>query len=314
MPSQNPKASVILPIYNGEKYLVDCINSILHQTFEDFEILMLNDGSKDKTLEICEQFASIDARCKIHSRENKGLVHTLNEGIEKSKGTIIFRMDADDICKPERFSRQIKYLAEHPECVAVGTAVTLIDPEGWEIMDFPVILEHAAIDQCHLQGKGGAIAHPSAAIKKEALTQIGGYDDAYKHAEDVDLFLKLAEIGVLANIKEPLLFYRQHLESIGYARRNEQILSAQKSISAACARRGIKNPTSTLTSPAEKSTIFDIYSKWAWWSLSGKNIKTAKKYASYAFRQRPLDLSTWKLWYCIIRESLHTPAAAQADA
>ncbi|MDP3332522.1 MAG: glycosyltransferase family A protein, partial [Methylococcaceae bacterium] len=118
-----PAASVIFPVYNAGEYLDAAIESILSQTFKDFELLLLNDGSTDGSLSRLEYYASQDSRCKVFTSANRGLVGTLNEGIRLAAGDILFRMDQDDISLPDRFEKQMRYLAEHPECVLVGSRV-----------------------------------------------------------------------------------------------------------------------------------------------------------------------------------------------
>ena len=297
-----PKASVVLPIFNGEKYLHEAIDSVLKQSFDDFELLLIDDGSADNTLEIINHYKSSDSRCRVFTRGNKGLVCSLNEGIEQARGEIILRMDADDICLPDRFEKQIDYLDEHPECVALGAASILVDPDGLELCALSVFSEHDQIDSAHFNGLGGALAHPTAAIRRRALLAVGGYDEKYKHAEDVDLFLRLAEYGKIANISEPLLLYRQHFQSVGHKYRAIQVDSLNMAINAAAKRRGLKIPEKRIsTSIGHDLDKNETYSKWAWWAIGSKNLKTALKYALKLSISKPFELNTLKLWYCIIR-------------
>jgi glycosyltransferase involved in cell wall biosynthesis len=206
-----PTMSVILPVHNAGKFLDAAIESVLRQSHADFELLLLNDGSSDSSLKRLEYYAARDARCKVHSWPNRGVPQTLNEGIRLARADILVRMDADDICHPLRFEKQLKYLNAHPECAAVGTQVMLIDPEGWPIRPFVEATRHSSIDAEHLAGRGGAIAHPSVAMRKSAVASIGGYRTEFTRAQDIDLFLRLAEVGQLANLPEVLLDYRQRL-------------------------------------------------------------------------------------------------------
>ena len=144
--SGEPQASVILPVYNGARYIEAAITSVLEQTFTNFELLLLDDGSRDDSLAILRAYAQRDPRCIVHTRENRGLVQTLNEGIALSRADILIRMDADDRSHPGRFEMQIAFLLEHPECVAVGSEVMLIDPEGQQLICFEMPRSHADID------------------------------------------------------------------------------------------------------------------------------------------------------------------------
>lgn len=299
-----PGASVILPVYNAGKYLEQSIDSILSQTYKNFELLLLDDGSTDGSKEVLEHYAVQDARCKVFSWPNQGLVKTLNEGIRLAKADIIFRMDADDVCLDLRFEKQIDYLSQRPECVAVGSKVLLIDEENLPLTEFSLSLEHDDIDARHLAGYGGMIVHPAAAIRKKALIKIGGYHEKYQHAEDLDLFLRLAEVGKLANLPDVLLKYRQHVSSIGYAKKSEQLKSNKQAVEDAKIRRGISNAIVSSTDMDEsssESTIADVHRKWAWWALSAGNLKTARKYMIKSIKNNPFNFENLHLLICVLR-------------
>ncbi|HAS7841575.1 TPA: glycosyltransferase family 2 protein, partial [Vibrio cholerae] len=119
----SPKISVVMSVYNGEKYLGEAIDSILKQTFSDFEFIIINDGSTDKTLEIIKSYMKKDDRIVLVSRENKGLIVSLNEGLDLAKGQYIARMDADDISIKSRFEKQIEFLDSNPDIGVCGTWV-----------------------------------------------------------------------------------------------------------------------------------------------------------------------------------------------
>src|SRR3954452_3787995 len=126
----SPKVSVAMPVYNSERYLAKAVESILAQTFTDFEFLIVDDGSTDASRAILENYAARDQRIKLVSRPNTGYLIALNEMLERSLGYYVARMDADDVALPQRFERQVKYLDDHPECVLLGSRVTIIDPDG----------------------------------------------------------------------------------------------------------------------------------------------------------------------------------------
>jgi len=296
------KASVILPVYNAEQYLEIAINSVLEQSFGEFELLILNDGSTDGSEAIIDYFVNKDPRCKKLSWPNQGLIATLNAGLREAKGEVVFRMDADDICKPNRFEKQWNYLQENPDCVAIGSQVLLIDSDGLAIKEFPCIINHEGIDAENLKGIGSVITHPTVVMRKSSVELVGGYCDKYEHAEDLDLFLKLAEVGRLANIPEVLLEYRQHATSIGYSKRAEQLSSAKLAAFDAKKRRGVvNNDLSVNASEISTPALSQVYTKWAWWALSGGNVATARKYAFKAILSAPLKWHSWKLLACSIR-------------
>lgn len=295
------KATVLLPIYNAEKYLKAAIESVLCQSFENFELLLLNDGSNDSSESIIDRFVVLDERCKKLSWPNKGLIETLNIGIKEAKGEIIFRMDADDICQPNRFENQLHYLENHPECVVLGSKVLLIDEDDLPIMPVNVPLDHDEIDASNFIGHGSSIVHPTVAIRKDALKQIGGYREQYIHAEDIDLFLRLAECGRVHNLPDILLHYRQHAKSIGYAKRKEQVASIQRAINDAQKRRGITVDANLSKKEIKSPPIGETYRKWAWWALQGQNLKTARKYSLKAIKSEPFRLDNLRLLFCVIR-------------
>jgi glycosyltransferase involved in cell wall biosynthesis len=298
-----PAASVILPVFNAVRFIDLAISSVLQQDFDDFELLLLDDGSNDGSAERLHHFASKDSRCKVHSWPNRGLIATLNAGVAIAKAPLLIRMDADDICRPNRFSKQIAYLEANPDCVAIGARVMLIDADNWQISEFGAeVLNHEEIDDAHMAGKGGSIAHPTAIIRKMALVQIGGYSANFIHAEDIDLFLRLAEVGRLHNLPDVLLDYRQHIDSIGYRHAKKQWGSARLAVLAACKRRGLPPPTTFGDAPQfHQPTRADVHRKWAWWALRAGNRNTAIKHALRAIILDPINKESLKLSACVIR-------------
>jgi len=302
---QIPKISVLMPVYNAEKYLAEAVESVLNQTFQDFEFIIIDDGSNDYSLEIIRKYALIDSRIKFFSHENKGLVDTLNEGIDVSKGKYIARMDADDVCLPFRFEKQHEYLESNNDAVVVGSRIMLIDEDGDYLCAMVNIFSHEDIDFSHINNltAGAGVVHPTAIIRRDALVQVGGYNQRYKDAEDIDVWLKLAEIGKIHNLNEILLNYRQHFNSIGYTSRKSQLQSIEYAVVDACIRRQIESPEyqPVLTKDYIKSTKNNVYVKWGWWALNGKNVNSARKYAKKSILSNPFNIHAWKLLVCSIR-------------
>jgi glycosyltransferase involved in cell wall biosynthesis len=278
------------------------MESVLAQSFQNFELLVLDDGSVDLTREILGQFATQDDRVRILSRENRGLVATLNELISMSRGQYLARMDADDVCRPERFALQVEYLKNHPACVAVGSQILLIDPEGMPICNFAMDPAHESIDSAHLSGIGGSLlCHPSVLMRRDAVVRAGSYRNGCEYAEDIDLFLRLAELGELTNLPEVLLHYRQHVSSIGYARYQQQSSAIKKAARNARIRRGIANALDERVSATKPQTVADAHRKWAWWALMAGNVATARKHARKALIAEPFSPKSLKLAACAIR-------------
>lgn len=289
---KRPAISVLMPVYNAARYVGKAITSILNQDFADFELVIVDDGSKDNSLVVINEFASKDARIKVVSRENKGISITRNELIALASADIIAWMDADDIALPPRLSAQYDFLAKNPDYVALGTKTQLIDKDDDPICAWPGPSEHETIDHWHISGRGGAIVFPSAIMRRIAVQEVGGFNPDLVGAEDLDLFLRLAEVGKLANI-EPICFcYRQHIDSICHEQSGQITSDTQKVIDAATQRRGL-SPVVVKASEKNLDNL-SIYNKWIWWSLREGNKHTARKYALKVILMAPSRLAHWK--------------------
>ena len=298
---QSPTVTVAIPVYNAELYLREAMESVLSQSYEDFEVIAINDGSTDGSLSILREYEASDSRVRIISRDNKGLISTLNEIIDNARGGLIARMDADDICMPDRFERQVKFLKENPQVVCVGSKILLIDDCGRPICPFQEQKDHFAADAANMAGYT-SICHPTAMMRREAVIKVGGYRKKYMHAEDIDLWLRLAEIGEIYSMGEILLKYRQHLESIGYKKTEVQLNSIRKAVEDAMVRRDIKISNLHLSSePPFSVKVFEHHCKWVWWALASGNVKTARVHALKALKLSPFNIDTWKAVYCALR-------------
>jgi len=213
-----PMISVVMAVYNGQRYLKQAVQSVLTQTCTDFEFIIINDGSTDDSGQILQKLAEQDERIHLISQENHGLTPSLNKGIALARGKYIARMDADDICLPQRFAKQSEFLEANPGYVAVGAEVLMIDPEGWAIGLRGHGRTHEEIDARLLLGDGGAMTHPVVMLKAETLRVIGGYREEFVTTQDLDLFLRLSEVGKLYNLPDVLLRWRQHPQSINHTR------------------------------------------------------------------------------------------------
>lgn len=204
-----PQISVILPVYNTEQYIKEAVESILNQTFTDFELLVLNDASTDKTLEILEQFN--DPRLKIITNEqNLKVVKTLNKGLAIAQGKYIARMDADDIAHPQRFEKQVHFFNKHPNIDFVGTWVQTFGSES-NLMRAATEHEHIKVRLFFLN----PIFHPAVMFKRESFEKYGfKYDEKYTNAEDYGMWVKAIDHIKFANIPEVLLKYRVHASNV----------------------------------------------------------------------------------------------------
>ncbi len=213
---KTPIISVVMPVYNGEKYLKEAIDSILNQTFTDFEFIILNDGSTDGTEEIILSYD--DPRIVyVKNEENLQIVKTLNKGITLAKGKYIARMDADDISLPTRFEKQVEYMERHPE---VGVCGTWIEKFGHKTAIDRYSSDHQRIKVELLFNS--AIAHPSAIMKKALFDELE-YEQKYEKAEDYALWIRASNKYRLSNINSVLLKYRIHTSQ---TQKNVQIKKA----------------------------------------------------------------------------------------
>lgn len=201
-----PEISVVMPVYNGEKYLKEAIESILNQSFKNFEFIIINDGSTDKTAEIIQSYRD-ERIVYINNEKNLGLSKSFNIGIKVAQGSYIARMDADDLSLPERFEKQLNFLALHPEISIVGSAIERINEKGEKLGVSRKALEPQALKWQSLFST--PLFHPTvvgrAQIFKENL-----FDESLTNSEDYELWSRLMfEKGCkLSNLPEPLLLYR----------------------------------------------------------------------------------------------------------
>jgi glycosyltransferase involved in cell wall biosynthesis len=243
-----PALSVAMSVYNGQSHLGLAIESILDQTFTDFEFLILNDGSTDGSREIIDGYATRDKRIRAIHRENKGLVISLNQLVNEARAPLIARMDADDICLPERFEKQIAFMAANPDHGVLGTWTADIDEHGDPYKvdgeDHPTSYE----DFVSRIGKGSLICHPSVVMRRDIVLSVGGYHAAFQHCEDFDLWLRLANVTKLCSLPERLVRYRHWANQVSNRHAYVQQVGAIVSLLAYKERvAGRVDPTETLS-------------------------------------------------------------------
>jgi len=204
-----PEISVIMPVYNAEQFILEAVNSILSQSFTNFEFIIIDDGSTDRSAELIESF--VDDRIRLFKSAKKGIVHQLNIGIKKSEASFIARMDADDISENRRLEKQYNFLLENSDIDIVGTNFTFINgkgkivgnkkyPENYDDIKFMMPVE-------------SSVCHPSVLFRKNIFAKTGMYLPEFETAEDHELFLRLINSGkVFYNIQEQLYRYRMHAQ------------------------------------------------------------------------------------------------------
>lgn len=296
-----PTISVLMPVYNSERYLKQAIESILSQTFTDFEFLIIDDGSRDGSAALLQTYAAQDPRIKLTIRHNCGIAKTLNEMLFQAKGELIARMDADDIALPDRFQQQVEFLHQHPEIVCVGSAQEWIDSEGNFLREWSPPADDDTIQSLILTGKS-QICHPSAMMRRQAVLQVNGYNESMITASDLDLWLKLGEIGQLANLPDRLLKYRFHDSAISEKRLKEQHHNARSACQRAWERRNIQGHYEATSSWRHETII------WCGWRMfnQGKR-RSAITYGLRAIKAIPSNWEGWKLLACALVKRLPEP-------
>jgi len=209
---KKPLISVIMSVFNGEKYLRDSINSILNQTYRDLEFIIINDGSTDGSIEVIQEIEERDNRIVLIDRENKGLIASLNECIHLAKGEYLVRMDADDISMPNRIEEQLQFMVENPDVSVLGSYVEIF---GYEVKSsiWKLPIKDQALKARLLFTV--AFCHPSVMYKKEIFNEAGFYyNKDYLNAEDYELWTRLAEKYKFSVVPKVLLKYRYVISSI----------------------------------------------------------------------------------------------------
>ena len=212
--------SVIMPAYNASAFLDQAIESVLSQTWRDFELIVVDDGSTDDTLEIARRYATQDSRVKVYTQANAGTAPTINRGIELAEGEWIFLMHADDRMHSNRLERQLAFIAAHPELSVASALVRHIDSRNRVIgRDNSTLTTFEAVDRLVNANELIGFNHPAAALRKSAIVAVGGYRQAFWPAEDIDLWNRLVEKGYKVLVQpEFLLDYRMHGSSASISR------------------------------------------------------------------------------------------------
>lgn len=218
-----PKITVLMPVYNCELYIKEAVESVLNQSYSDFELLIIDDASTDKTVSIIKTYA--DSRIQLIEKPlNTGYTNSLNLGLELAQGIYIARMDGDDISMPERFEKQAAFLDVNREVVLCGTLFNVIGSDL--VVKLP---EHHDEIKLGLLW-GNCMAHPSVMMRKQILDEFSiVYDLSKEPAEDFDLWVRLLSLGKLYNLQEVLLNYRIHSTQVSQQRAITQIQSALES-------------------------------------------------------------------------------------
>lgn len=291
MPDEtDPSVSVLIPVYNCAPFLDEALRSVRQQTFTDFECVVVNDGSKDDSLAILQKHAAEDGRMVIVDQPNGGIVSALNNGLARCRGEFIVRMDGDDVCDPDRFERQVRFLQQHPEVGVVGGWAAVIDQEGNQVSthvhnpksmsDEPAVIRLPETDaeiRTGLRESEYTMLHPTITLRASVIKQLGGYDPTFRVAEDLDLLLRASEITQLANLQQVVLQYRRGAVSQTKNWGSEISNWNAKALRAAQSR-GV---------PIERVTYARLHEQMSWKKAGGGVFPEAFRYALRSIKAAP---------------------------
>jgi len=310
-----PRVSVVIPVYNAAEYVTAALRSVSNQTCRDFEIICVEDGSADASLERLNDYAKREPRLKVISRPNTGICGAHNDGIDQATGELIARMDADDLSTPDRFAKQIAYLDAHPDCVALGAQVIEIDPHGLPITRGYQPCDHASIERLLLQGVGEVVRHPVVMMRADAVRAAGCYREQYKLVEDIDLFLRMALRGKLANLPDVLLRYRMHGKSTTLTKSLTQARLMIELMTESHRDRGHEPPQELIDhfagfQPPEKQPNFkpwQLHDYWSWRGLRQGYRWYPLLQALSAIRAAPRQRKPYQTCMSVLRRWVYWP-------
>ncbi len=214
-----PEISVVMPCYNGEKWLKESIESVLQQTFVNFELLIIDDGSADTSKEIIEEYKRRDLRIISVYKSHTGATDSQNVGIQTARGEWIARIDQDDVCEPKRLAKQLSFVKANPTIDLLGSGFIEIDKDGRFIKQHFYPQQHESLT-ANLSSLKKFFPHSSAFYRSKAARAAGGYNVRFTRADDWDLWLRLSEKGKIASLPEPLVKIRKHAEQMSLAEGN----------------------------------------------------------------------------------------------
>ena len=230
-----PAVTVLMPVRNGERWLEQSLRSIAEQTIRDFEFLIVDNGSTDRTPAILDRACASDRRFIALREPRRGIVPALNTGLAAASAPLIARLDADDMARPNRLERQLDFMAQHPEVGLLGSWADVIDTRGRVYGHRRPLTGHD--DLVRVLKFSNPFIHPAVMFRTELVRRLGGYRAAFEVSEDYDLWLRMSEVTVLANLPEPLVFYRLHAGNLMFRKVVRQSFSVHLAQCSAQLRR-----------------------------------------------------------------------------
>lgn len=302
-----PQVSILMPVFNTARYLGEALASVSNQTFGDFELVVIDDGSNDGSTQILQDFAAHETRMRLITRENRGLIATRNELLEVSRGELLAWMDSDDSSLPHRLDQQVAVFRRDSELVCLGSAAQCVDPEGHylKIERWPVDAEQ--IIQAQLEG--GAMRFPTTMMRRSHALRVGWFREPFKIGEDLDFLLRLSQYGKMANLPDVLYLYRQHVASVCATLGSQWVVYRDQILKLARERqqRGtdvldeggvvqIEVPIGRNRAEMESQ----VYQSWAEQALENGNAYLAMRYACASAARWPVSIASWKAFCRIV--------------
>ncbi|MBN1465294.1 glycosyltransferase family 2 protein [candidate division KSB1 bacterium] len=218
----SPRVTVMVACYNGEKYLAAAFDSLLAQTYQDFEVLVIDDASTDKSAAIVEKYVKDDSRFRtVRLDRNHGVTYSRHIGLMEAKGEFIAILDQDDLCEARRLELQVAYFDSHPEIVVLGSYYGIVDARDRIVRK----MKREPTDDIEIRWRltfGNCLIHSTVMFRRDKAIECGGYDLALIHGEDMDLLAKIVLTGKAASIPERLAFWRQHADSVTQSVSNDE--------------------------------------------------------------------------------------------
>ena len=297
----NPRVSVLMAVFNTASFLNEALTSIKTQSFEDFELLVVDDGSSDGSTQILKLFADEEPRMRLIARKNKGLIATRNELLYTACGELVAWMDSDDISTPDRLALQVPYFDTNPALVCIGGFAQCIDPQGQflNIERYPLSHQDILLEQ----QRGGAMRFPTTMMRRNVALNVGGFREPFRIGEDLDLLLRMSEVGQMANLSNTVYLYRQHLSSVcatlgpRWSTYRDQILALARERQEFGQDKLQRGEAVTIAETATDNTKHfksRTYIRWAQAASENHNMGLAWKYAWAAIRSQPFVKATWK--------------------
>lgn len=287
-----PLISVVMPVYNAERYLREAVDSVLNQSFTDFELIVVDDGSTDASLEILREYEQMDERVVLVVQDNAGVADARNRAIKEVRAELVASLDADDMAIEDWLELLFGFMNDNPDCVVAGCRILSMDEDGAPISLEMQALEHDKIEEVLLRGRGG-IVNSGCIMRTKSVRDVGGYNSELPVGEDVDLFLKLGEKGRLANLPDRLLKVRRNFDSTCWTNLDEHVKCGEKIVRAAYVRRGLDLKNLHVSQPPAV-TAYDEMVRWSMLACYDGFMRTAWKYVWKVVVMSPLKVRSWK--------------------